>query len=873
MYFSQTDSRRLRIVCSSRFAATSLAALGLSSLVAGPSVANPEVERVARASVVPSSEHVFDHARLLGHQASETQMHIVFTLPLQHQAEMADLQRRLYDHNDPLFGKYLTPQEFSDRFGASQQDAEAVAAYAKSLGLTVDHVSGPRTMITASGPTSVIENAFGVNVNRFLMSDGRIAYANDRGPSIAPEIASKIGGIIGLNNVTRRHHAHHEQLSANGSALGGPTAHAGTGPSGGFAPVDILKAYGLSGTTLKGEGQVVALFELDGYDPSNVTGYTTQFNLGTPNLTNVLVDGFNGLPQSTDGPIEVVLDIDLILAVAPKLKNLLVYEGDINSDASVLATYQKIADDRLATVVSTSWGTAEKTGEGFKQWFEAEDAVFQQMAIEGQTIYDASGDNGAYDDGETLGVDDPAGHPTVVGVGGTTLTTNDDGTYKSEIVWKGVRNVHNGGGSGGGVSIIWPIPAWQVGVAGTASQTFRNVPDVSLNADPATGYDIYLPQTGIDWQPVGGTSAAAPLWAGFTALINQQRALTGQSSIGFFTPNFYAQAAVPATYAALFHDITVGDNLFYNATVGYDNATGLGTFTGQAWITTFGGATGKNGTLAGTVADTAGAPVAGATVSAYLQSTGLLINTVTTDASGNYSLSLASGPTYRIKALAANYEGQVVSLTIAPETSTNQNFTLVPAHIYPAGLQMISAPEDYNNIASIGELLFATDLSTTYVADLFTYAPYQRNYVQTPTAPADTLRVGNGYWVRFPVSQYVGIRGNATPTNTVFRQTLQAGWNMIGTPFPVPVNIPAIQADTLASSGPVSISTSPLVRLPLYSYDQSSNLYVTHTSGQIQPYVGYWIYATQACQLVITPPGGITDTPPTQPFHIRLQHK
>ena len=875
MYFSQNDGRRSRIVCSSRIAATLLAALGLSALAAAPGVANPEVDRVAKASVVPISERVFEHARLLGHQANETRMHIAFTLPLQHQAEMADLLRRLYDHNDPLYGHFLTPQQFASRFGASQQDFDAVVAYARSVGLTIDHTSGPRTMVMASGQTSAVEAAFGVNVNRYLMTDGRIAYANDRGPTVAPEIAAKIGGIVGLNNVTRRHHAHYKLLGAKGSILSAFSPHANSGPAGGLGPVDIKKAYGLDKVTLSGEGQAVALYELDGYDPADVTTYTTQFNLGTPNLTNVLVGGFNGLPGTDQSSTaEVVLDIDMVLALSPKLKNLLVYEADRNNDAEVLANYQRIADDNLASVVSTSWGTPEQTTDAFKQWAQTEDSIFQQMAIEGQTIYDASGDAGAYDDGSTISVDDPAGHPTVMGVGGTTLTLNTDGTYKSETVWKGTLAgaAANDGGSGGGVSAIWPIPSYQVPLAGKASTTFRNVPDVALDADYTTGYDIYVPGGG-GWQTAGGTSAAAPLWAAFTALINQQRALTGLGPLGYYHQNLYTQVETTATYTALFNDILTGDNLFYLAGPGYDNATGLGSFKGASWLTVFGGASGQTGTLAGYVRDTGGAPIAGATVTAYVLSTGTLVNSATTDATGHYTFTLASGPTFRVKAVAGGYEGQILSLTVAPQTTTGQDFTVVPAHVFPAGLQMISSPEDFNNIASIDELLIPISSSTPYSPNMFTYAPYQGLYVQTPTVPADTLRVGNGYWVRFPGTMYIALRGNTTPTNAVYRQTLQAGWNMIGSPFPVAVNIPGIQVDTLTSSGPQPITSSSLVKLPLYSYDQTSNAYIAHSADQIQPYVGYWIYAAQACQLVVTPPGGITITPPPQPFHVPMRAK
>lgn len=875
MYFSQNERRRRSRSHGLQLAASFSVALGLSALAAHPSLANPDVDRVARASVISQSDHLLDQARLLGRQAGETRMQIAFALPLRNQAGLHDLIRRLYDRSDPLYGKYLTPVQFGDRFGASQSDYDAVVAYVKSLGLEVKSPDVARTLIVASGPTSAVEAAFGVNINRYLASDGRIVYANDAGPQVPAAIASRITGIIGLNNLSRRHHTHHQTINPEASILGG-LPHAGSGPTGGLAPADIQKAYNLDTVALKGEGQTVALYELDGYNFDDIQAYATQFNLGAvTNVQNVPVDGFTGVPQTVDGSVEVTLDIDMVLALAPNLKNILVYEGDLNNDSAVLDTYKAIANtptDQAAQIVSTSWGTPEQATASFKTFATTEDGIFQQMATQGQTIFDASGDDGAFDSGipGTLAVDDPAGHPSVTAVGGTTLTTNADGTYKSEVVWQGLDTVtaleNNGGGSGGGVSVIWPIPTWQSPVTTLASKTFRNVPDVALNADSNTGYDIYAQAIG-GWSPTGGTSAAAPLWAAFTALINEQRSLSGLTAVGFFNPTIYSEAlaTTPANnYATLFNDVTTGNNLFYAAGVGYDNATGWGSFKGAAWISAVGGGTGQTSTVSGTVADAGGSPVTTATVTAYLKSNGIKAASATVASDGTYSLTLTSGLAYRFTATAVDYEGQVQSLTV-PTTASTLNFTLVPSHLYPTGLQMISAPEDFTNVASISSLLTSVD-GTAYTPLMYAWAPYQSEYVGTPSSPADTLRIGQGYWVRFPAQMYLALQGTATPTTSVYHLTLQAGWNMIGDPFPVAVSIPSIQVETLASTGATTISTNTLAQLPLYSYDQTSNAYVQHATDSIQPYVGYWIYASQACQLLITPPGGITPTPPGSPL-------
>jgi subtilase family serine protease len=211
---------------------------------------------------------------------------------------------------------------------------------------------------------------------------------------------------------------------------------------------------------------------------------------------------------------------------------------------------------------------------------QAESVVFKQMAAQGQTIYSAAGDNGADDNGSSLSVDDPSSQPYVVGVGGTKLTIASGGAYQSETTWNGGSS--SNGAGGGGVSTVWTIPSWQANAATgktLGSTTMRNVPDVSLNADPTTGYAIYY---GGQWTVYGGTSCAAPLWAAFTALVNQQRISNGKGAIGFPNGLLYQ---LGSRYETDFHDIADGStNLYYPAVTGYDDATGLGTINGTNLI-------------------------------------------------------------------------------------------------------------------------------------------------------------------------------------------------------------------------------------------------------------------------------------------------
>jgi kumamolisin len=261
-----------------------------------------------------------------------------------------------------------------------------------------------------------------------------------------------------------------------------------------------------------------------------------------------------------------------MMAMAPNASQIIVYEGP-NTSSGVLAAYNQIAIDNSAKQISTSWGLSETLSTS--ALLAGENAIFAQMAAQGQTIYAAAGDSGAYDNGSTLSVDDPASQPFVVGVGGTRLYVNSDGTRNRETTWN--NGSASAGAGGGGISSIWSIPSYQQGMTTAASASMRNVPDVALNSDPNSGYSIYYNGK---WYIFGGTSCAAPLWAGFTAIVNQKRAEIGGASLGFANPLIY-QIGKGAGVSLDFFDITDGStNLYYASKTGYDNATGWGSFNG-----------------------------------------------------------------------------------------------------------------------------------------------------------------------------------------------------------------------------------------------------------------------------------------------------
>jgi len=275
------------------------------------------------------------------------------------------------------------------------------------------------------------------------------------------------------------------------------------------------------------------------------------------------------------GRSEVTLDIELMIATAPAVTKIQIYLSP-NTNALSLQMLYQIAEDNTAKSISTSWGIDEnQISAAYKN---SENQAFQQMAAGGQSFFAAAGDDGAFDAGtRALLVDDPASQPFVTGAGGTTLKLTPTGTYESETTW---WTPDNRWGGGGGISLYWPLPSYQSGVLGAGSkgsQTFRNVPDVAMNANPSTGYPIYL--TG-RWYVYGGTSCAAPIWAAFMGIVNQYRSANNFSTIGFANPKLYA-VGMSANYNSAFHDITVGTNGYYHAVTGYDLATGWGSMIGQ----------------------------------------------------------------------------------------------------------------------------------------------------------------------------------------------------------------------------------------------------------------------------------------------------
>ncbi len=788
------------------------------------------------------------HAHLVGRVAAAQTVGLALTLPLRNPAELNDLLSRLYTPGDPLDGKFLSPAEFTARFGPTESDYAAVAAAAKSAGLQVTGTHPNRLILDVSGPASAVEAAFGLHLQNYRAADGRVFRAPDAGPMLPRGMAGRVAAVVGLDTALRLHS--HLRPHLVPSALGG---HLGSGPYGGLAPSDVKTAYSLNSAGANGSGQAIALFELDGYTASDIAAYEANFSLPAVPLQSILVDTATGAAGSTSD--ETTLDIELAQALAPNLSKILLYLSP-NTNSGVIDTFNRIVSDNTAKQISTSFGEPEiPSGAAF---VAAENPIFQEMAAQGQSIFSATGDNGAYDDGMTLSVDDPGSQPYVTGVGGTSLATNGTGgPYASESVWGLAYNLNDqnstgggeyGVGGGGGFSAVWPTPSYQTGLVPTPAM--RSVPDVTLNSDPETGYSIYV---GGQWNVYGGTSAAAPLWAGFTALVNQQRAAAGKAPVGFLNPTIY-QIGASAVYTADFHDVTSGNNLYYPATAGYDNATGWGSFVGGALLSTLvsGLPAASAATLTGTItaADT-NAPLPGVAINVLSAPGGVSVAATTTNTAGVYTLPVPAGQSLSVNVSAYAATGGAYAGAKLPFASLSNGQTgtasaaLQPAHTFPAGLQMISSPYNYTGLgdfAAIFGLGYPTARLVAWDASAAAYAFY-------PNAPANTLTPGSGYWASFPAAAYPHFDGALVPAATPFSLPLAAGWNLIGDPFPAAVPLSSVTAN---GSPLTSSSAAP----NLYSYSTASGQYVSvpAATGSLQPYAGYWIYTPSPVTLSVPAP-------------------
>jgi len=515
-------------------------------------------------------------AQSLGRLSATQIVQLDVVLPLSDQAGLDGFLNDLYDPASPSYRNFLTVGQFTERFGPSQEEYDAVVRFANANGFTV--VGGTRDGmdVQIKGPVSAVEKAFHVTMRAYQHpTENRTFYAPDSEP--ATDLTFPLWHISGLDNYSIPHpllvkkSAYAQAHGINADAV---VSHAttGSGPSASFLGSDMRAAY-YGGTTLNGAGQNLGLLEYLGADLADLNTYFA--NVGQTNNVPITLFSTDGTSTSClytraggdCDDTEQTLDMTQALGVAPGLASLVMYIG--STDTAIISAMT--THNPLPTTISCSWGWTPADPSTLNPYFE-------KMAAQGQNFFAASGDDSTWKssgDAEAW----PADNAYIVSVGGTDLVTaGAGGAWKSETAWSD---------SGGGISPDKiPIPAWQqlsgvINSSNKGSTTYRNGPDVSANANFT--YYTCADQEACLANEYGGTSFAAPIWAAYTALVNQQLAANGQPTIGFLNPTIYAQN-VTSVYDTDFHDITSGTSGSYSAVVDYDLVTGWGSPNGTALI-------------------------------------------------------------------------------------------------------------------------------------------------------------------------------------------------------------------------------------------------------------------------------------------------
>jgi subtilase family serine protease len=584
-------------------------------------------------------------AARLGAVASDTAIHLDVTLQVPDQSALTAFIAGLSNRNSPFFHDFLQPGQFGQLFGPSLSQVATVEQALRAEGLSPGQVSSDRLSIPVSATALTIERAFGVDLVRYRLANGRVAYANTQAPKLAAAAAPLISGVLGLNNLDLSQPmisqptaeaalpeaapralqapatAPTRTVTSNAATSNAATGNAAARPSapapkpctdaiqtasadGGYTANQLADYYLMSPLYTYGDlggGVRVALAEIGPNLPSDITAYEQCYGIKTP-VTYTKIDGGAGSGSGAPSP-EAALDIEDVAGLAPDI-SIDVYQAP-GSDAGIYEMFKAIVSADKDKVVSASFGECENLIEGNDpNYFSAMLAVVDQAATQDQTVFASAGDSGSsacYDsDGDDTPDDNyPASSPNVVAVGGTTIAATG-----GETVWN--ESADGAGAGGGGVSSAWCMPSYQYqraipNLVNKHSETnsgcaksnkgsyIREIPDISADGDPESGYVIYAAGA---WSVVGGTSAAAPLWAAVAALIDDSPFCSDyhSGSAGVLPAGLYGMMAADHSYVYEkvpegLVDVTVGNNDYtptgytgglYPATGGFDMATGLG---------------------------------------------------------------------------------------------------------------------------------------------------------------------------------------------------------------------------------------------------------------------------------------------------------
>jgi kumamolisin len=709
-------------------------------------------------------------APAVGRLPATRSMRLVLVLPLRNQDALDSFLKELYDPSSPSYRQFLTVEEFTAKFGPTQEDYNAVINFAAVHGLTVVGTSRNRVNLDVKGSVASIEETFHLTMGIYQHpTDDRTFYAPDREPT--PDLAVRLWHISGLDNYSiPRPAVMHRDMSVR------PNATTGSGPSASFLGSDMRAAY--YGGSLTGTGQTLGLLEYVGTDLADLTTYFTNAH-ETNNVPVTLksTDGtsVNCLARNGCDDTEQTLDMTQAIGMAPGLSSLVMYVG--SSDSAIFNAMATASPLNAQLSSSWTWSPADPG---------TDNPYFTEFATQGQNLFQAAGDSGAWTASGSGAEIFPADDVYITSVGGTDLDTSSaGGPWSSETAWSD---------GGGGISPDkYAIPSWQTSAASgcsSCSKSLRNGPDVSANAN-FTFY-VCADQTTCTANEYGGTSFAAPMWAGYLALVNEQALLNGNKPVGFINPSLYSIGA-GSSYDADFHDITGGNNGF-SATTGYDLATGWGSPNGSGLITALAGGTssptftisaspasvsvvqGNSGTSTITTAVSGGFDSAIA-LSATGQPTGVTVTfnptSIAAPGSGTSTVTLAVASTtatgtYTITVSGAGggvTQTTTISLTVTSSVSADFSISASPTAITEAqgatGTVTITT-------AALGSFDSAITLSATGQggAQKVTFSP---NPIAAPGTGTSTMtiKVGRGAAVGTHTITVKGTGGGKTHTITV----------------------------------------------------------------------------------------------------------
>jgi subtilase family serine protease len=586
-------------------------------------------------------------------------LHFDMMLPLGAPGKLDQFLAQVYDPASASYRRFVTPAEFTGRFGPPQSAWDELLRFARQNRFTIMGGSRDAMDLRLSGTVRAIEAAFQVKMRVYQHPrEARTFYSPDAEPTV--DMQSVVWHISGLDNFAKPQPRVHSRSNLTVR----PLTTSGACPGNSYCGSDMRSAY-YGGGALRGAGQSIGLVEFYGYDSTDLNQYfNTSGETNTVPVHAISTDGSPVVCVYGDGcdDTEQTLDITQAVGMAPGLAQLNVYIG--GTDTAILSAMSVVPSGSITGKVdaqlscSWGWGPADPA---------TDDPYFKKFAAQGQSFFTAAGDSAAYSPASQFIY--PADDVDVTVVGGSDLSTaGPGGAWLGETAWS-----DGGGGFFAADDIL--LPTWQSAAIAAfnlksgkhGSTVWRNSPDVAGEAN----FDFYVcaDQQGCTENEYGGTSFAAPMWAGYMALVNEQAALESQPPLGFLNPSLYALGDASGTgYTAALHDITVGSN-GYTAEVGYDLATGWGSPNGAGLI----------GALVGT-----GAPgftlSAGGSVSAAAGGSAAV--TMTTSAVGGFDAAVT---------LAASGQPRGVTMTFTPATITGsgtsslsfQVATTSAAGVYP----------------------------------------------------------------------------------------------------------------------------------------------------------------------------------------------